>query len=480
MNQRENLYSKRANLWNSAKQFLDDNTDADGKVSAAVAKEVENKIAEIEALDKTLDRLTATASNGKRRFKRKDAKAMELANRDKQLSLFLERERLWRDAEDFYDSHVDKDSTMTAKDAATYKKMTEETERVNKELKAELEKPTTAPIRDAVGCGFGDDFTGGTQMAGKNFTGISGNEYRREFVNAIRDGFKFAVTNDILRTGALPQGGYLLPIELDERIFSALEENNCMRQICRVITTQSSHRIPVVASKPTATWTAEGDALIFSDESFSEVTLDAYKISCGLKISRELIEDAAFDVEAHIVDQCSNAIARSEEESFIIGDGNGKPTGLLTSLNGISDAVITTTGTDITTDDLINLEYELPRAYRKAAVWLCSDAAIAQIRRLKDSTGNFIWSPQLSENEPAKILGYKVFTSPFMPPPRSGAISVIFGDLQQAYTIGDRGGRTLQALHELFAVEDISAFILRERVDGKLVDDKAVKGLRLK
>ena len=414
--------------------------------------------------------------------KRRRYKIVELFDKDKVAELKQRRDEAWRAADAFYWSHVDDKLTLSEADARAYKPMLLELKKIDDQIYAEKQKPTTAPIRDAIGGNFDDELAahGGTQMKSKNFVGISGEQYHREFIAAIRDGFKFAVTNNILREGAMTQGGYLVPTELDEKIFSVLEENNVMRQIARVITTQSSHRIPIVASKPTATWTAEGDALTFSDETFGEVTLDAYKISCGLKISRELLEDAYFDVQAHIIEQCGNALARSEEESFILGDGVGKPTGLLTSIDGIADAVITTTGAEITTDDLITLEYTLPRPYRKTAVWLTSDAAIAQIRKLKDSTGNFIWTPALAESENPRLLGYPIYTSAYMPPPRSGAISIIFGDMKLGYVIGDRGGRTLQALHETFAVEDCSAYILRQRVDGKLVDASAVKALRLK
>lgn len=398
-------------------------------------------------------------------------------------NLLSERRGLIWDAECFLREHTDADGKISVADAQVMESKFAEIEAHDEKI-AELEKAqygtSTPRIIEPIDNFNGGAANGGTQMKPKISAGISGERYHREFINAIRDGFKFAVTNDILREGAMTQGGYLCPTEFDEKIFSALSENNVMRQIARVITTQSSHRIPIVASKPTATWTAEGDALTFSAETFGEVSLDAYKISCGLKISRELLEDSYFDVEAHIIEQCGNALARSEEESFILGDGVGKPTGLLTSIDGIADAVITTTGAEITTDDLINLEYALLRPYRKMAVWLTSDAAIAQIRKLKDSTGNFIWTPALAESENPRLLGYPIFTSPNLPPPRSGAIALIFGDMKSAYTIADRGGRTIQVLNEIYAPEDCVAYILRQRVDGKLVDASAVKALRLK
>ena len=408
--------------------------------------------------------------------------------------MYDELSQLVEEMRQYLDEHEDENGELTTEEAETFDRMNQKVTALKKKIDRHervakvdnyLSEPITQPILNQPGSmGGGWDIPTSDQFikihGGKNMRHHTSDRYRREFIGAIRDHFQTAVTNSYLREGALPQGGYLVPTELDTQIVSALEGANVMRQLCRVINTASDHKINIVASKPSATWTAEGESLNFSNEEFSQIVLEAYKLSIGLKISNELLADSFYDIEDHVVTECSNALANAEEEAFLLGDGNGKPTGLLVSIDANSDAVITTTGATISADDLIALEYKLSRPYRKDAVFITSDSAMEQIRRLKDSTGNFIWSPQLSENEPAKILGYKVFTSPFMPPPRSGAISVIFGDLQQAYTIGDRGGRTLQALHELFAVEDISAFILRERVDGKLVDDKAVKGLRLK
>lgn len=413
--------------------------------------------------------------------------------------LYDELARLTDEMRIFLDEHESENGELSPEDAATFDRLhnkaltiQDNIRRHEKVAKVDdyLSQPAPMPPILSNPNAYGDGWNwnigepvknyGGQKMSRKIFSGVSGESYRREFISAIRDNFRNAVTNSYLREGSLPQGGYLVPTELDAQIISALEDNNIMRKLCRVINTQSDHKINIVASKPAATWTAEGESLNFSDETFSQISLEAYKLSIGLKISNELLQDSYYDIEAHIVTECSNALANSEEQAFLLGDGNGKPTGLLTSVDTISDAVITTEGTEITCDDLIALEYKLPRPYRKNACFVTSDSAMAQIRRLKDSTGNFIWTPALAEGENSRLLGYPIHTSQFMPPPLSGALAVVFGDMQAAYTIADRGNRTIQSLRELFAVEDLSAFILRERIDGKITDANAVKALRIR
>lgn len=409
--------------------------------------------------------------------------------------MYDEMAQLVEEMRQYLDEHEDENGELTIEEAETFDRMNQKVTALKKKIDhhekvakvdnylSEQITPTILNQPGSMGGGWNiptsDPFT--KISGGKNYMRHhTSDRYRREFIGAIRDHFSTAVTNSYLREGALPKGGYLVPTELDAQIVSALEDNNVMRKLCRVINTQSDHKINIVASKPSASWTSEGESLNFSNEEFSQITLEAYKLSIGLKISNELLQDSFYDLENHIVDECSAALANAEESAFLLGDGNGKPKGILVSIDANSDAVITTTNSDISADDIINLEYALSRPYRKNAVFITSDSTLAKIRRMKDSTGNFIWSPSLVENEPSLLLGHPIYTSQFMPPPRSGAISIIFGDMQKAYTIADRGTRSIQALHELFAQEDISAYILRQRCDGKLTDASAVKALKVK
>ena len=125
-------------------------------------------------------------------------------------------------------------------------------------------------------------------------------------------------------------------------------------------------------------------------------------------------------------------------------------------------------------DDLLDLVYGLKRPYRKNASFIMNDASLAQVRKLKDNNGAYIWQPSYQMGEPDRILGYKVNTSAYAP---TDAIS--FGDYKY-YNIGDRGTRSFKQLNELFAGNGMIGFVAKERVDGKLVLPEAVRVLGLK
>lgn len=93
--------------------------------------------------------------------------------------------------------------------------------------------------------------------------------------------------------------------------------------------------------------------------------------------------------------------------------------------------------------------------------------------------GNYLWQPSVQAGQPDKILGYDVFTTPFAPTIAGGALAIAFGDFSN-YWIGDRGGRTVQRLNELYATNGQVGYVATERVDGKVILPEAIKLLKMK
>lgn len=133
-----------------------------------------------------------------------------------------------------------------------------------------------------------------------------------------------------------------------------------------------------------------------------------------------------------------------------MGNGTHKPTGLLNATGGAQVGVTAASATAITADEVIDLFYSLGAPYRKNAIWILNDATVKAIRKLKDSSGQYLWQPALKDGEFDTILGKRYFTSAYMPTMTAGAKTILFGDLSY-YWIGDRQGITFQRLNERFA-----------------------------
>ena len=106
-----------------------------------------------------------------------------------------------------------------------------------------------------------------------------------------------------------------------------------------------------------------------------------------------------------------------------------KSTGLFTA-NGGTVGVTAAGTTAITADEIISLVYALKSPYRRNAKFLMNDATVSAIRKLKDGNGNYLWQPALQAGQPDKLLGYELYTSPYVPTLAAGAYTVAFGDIK--------------------------------------------------
>jgi len=393
------------------------------------------------------------------------------------LELREKRAKAWDAAKAFLDSKRGTDGLISAEDTAVYDKMEKEVVDLGKEIDRlerqramdlELNQPVNNPIRN-VPNGTGQDAK----------VGRASDEYRTSFWKAMRNKTHFDVQN-ALQIGTDSEGGYLVPDEFERQLIAALEEQNIFRQLANVISTSSGDRkIPVVASKGTASWVDEEGLIPESDDAFTQVTIGAYKLATMIKVSEELLNDAVFNLESYIAREFGRRIGAKEEEAFFIGDGSGKPIGIFNSTGGAQVGVTAASATAMTADELLDLYHSLRAPYRKNAVFVMNDLTIKAIRKLKDGSGQYLWRPSLDEGGPDSILDRPIFTSSNIPTIASAAKIIAFGDFKN-YWIADRQGRSFQRLNELYAANGQVGFRATQRVDGKLILPEAIQVLQMK
>ena len=284
--------------------------------------------------------------------------------------------------------------------------------------------------------------------------------------------------HNVLSEGVQADGGYLVPEEFERQIVMGLDETNVVRSLAKVITTSAERKIPVASSHSTAQWTAENGAYTESDPTFDQKTIDAFKLTDLVKVSIELLQDSMFDLEDYIAAEFARAFGVAEEQAFCVGTGTGQPTGVFTD-NGGEVGVTAAAQTTVTADELISLVYALKSPYRRKAKFLMNDVTIASIRKLKDGNGVYLWQPSLQAGEPDKLLGYELYTSPYVPVMASDALAIAFGDFKK-YWIADRAGRTVQRLNELYSTNGQVGFVATERVDGKVILAEGIQLLKMK
>ncbi|MDH6363104.1 HK97 family phage major capsid protein [Enterococcus sp. PF1-24] len=382
------------------------------------------------------------------------------------------RAKLWATMEGFLDTHRNDKGVLSTDDDITYTNMEKELSDLTNEIRRmerrdvtlqELSKPINQPITEK------------PASAEKEKGGRASNAYKEDFALHLRGK---APLHNVLATTPDVDGGFLVPEEFEHQIVSALDEENVIRKLAKVITTHNDRKIPIATGHSVAQWTAENAAYTESNPTFGQKQIDAFKLTDLVRVSTELLQDSAFDLESYIAKEFARAFGIAEEQAFCVGTGTNQPTGIFTA-NGGTVGVTAASATAITVDEIIALVYALKSPYRRNAKFLMNDATVSILRKLKDSNGAYLWQPSVQAGQPDRLLGYEIYTSPYAPTVAAGALAIAFGDFDN-YWIGDRAGKTVQRLNELYATNGQIGYVATERVDGKVILPEGIQLLKMK
>jgi HK97 family phage major capsid protein len=274
-------------------------------------------------------------------------------------------------------------------------------------------------------------------------------------------------------------GGYLVPLEFSSTLIELLYKLPVIRAYATVLPMSSdSLQVPVETSTVNANWTAELATITQSDPIFGEVILNANNLIGISRMSRQILSDSAINqnLTDWIMQRFAAAIGRSEDTAFMIGSGTGQPKGIrqYTFTHTIAQA-----GAHLVGDDLINLYHALPYQYRQIGkpVWIINDATLAVIRRLKDTTGRYLYEEGYgqvltTEGTTPTLLGKPVLVQNDIPTNLGGgtnASEIYFGDLSY-YLVGDR-----ESIFSEVSTQEGTSFAqhraavkVGERLDGQL------------
>ena len=219
--------------------------------------------------------------------------------------------------------------------------------------------------------------------------------------------------------GVGSEGGFLVPTEFRQKIIERMVAFGGFAELAETITTSTGAPIEWPTLDDTANVggiTPEGAAFVDgADLVFGTASIGAYKYtSTGagtttpLRVSVELLQDSAFDVQALVSRALGTRIARAQAAHWATGTGVGQPQGILTPT---ADETVDVADT-IDYDDLLDLESRLDPAYEDGARWVMSKGTWAVIRGIVDGdTRPLIFDSAASGvgRAPEKmLLGYPV------------------------------------------------------------------------
>ena len=291
-----------------------------------------------------------------------------------------------------------------------------------------------------------------------------------------------------LQTDSDPAGGYLvLPQEMSNNLIQAIDNEVFIRRLAtieRVAQAQSLGRPSLDNDPADADWTSEiATGAEDTAMSMGKRELHPHPLAKRIKVSRKLLRLTSGGAESLVTRRLAYKFGVTEEKGFLTGDGASKPLGVFTpSTNGISTARDVSTGnttTAILADNLFEVKYSCKAGYQQRGVWIFHRDAVKQIRKLKDSTNQYLWQPGLSGGQPDRILDRPFFMSEYAPNTFTTGLYVgIFGDFSY-YWVAEAMSFDLQRLNELYAETNQVGYIGRQEVDAMPVLEEAFARVKL-
>ncbi len=292
-----------------------------------------------------------------------------------------------------------------------------------------------------------------------------------------------------------PAGGYLLaPQQFVSDFIKFVDDLVFIRQAATKYTMTTAESLGA-ASLDTdledADWSTElttGSASTV--QPFGKRELKPNPLAKSVKISKKLLRQSTIDAERLVGQRLAYKFGITEEKAFLTGDGFNKPLGVFTpDANGIPTTrdVAAASQTALAGDDFIEAKHTLKAAYwdRASTFWILGRSVLKNVRKLKDTTNNYLWAPGLGPGGgltgglPPTLLDVPYKISEYAPVTQTAGLYVgIIGDFS-FYWIADALNFDLQVLVELYAATNQNGYIARQEVDGQPVLAEAFVRLKM-
>jgi HK97 family phage major capsid protein len=332
---------------------------------------------------------------------------------------------------------------------------------------------------------LGRDTAGGDRLAQR--------EHKSAFEAYVRtgesDGLRQLETK-ALSVGSNADGGYTVPVEIDNVIGARLTAISPIRSIAGQRTISGNvYKKPFMTSGPAVGWVGESDARTQTGtpvlDSLSFPAMELYAMPAA---TSALLEDSAVNIDQWLAGEVEQVFAQQEGTAFVSGDGSNKPKGFLSyttvanaswswgNIGYIASGAAGAFPASDPTDVLIDLVYAVKAGYRQNGVFVMNRKTQSTIRKFKDANGQYLWQPPAQAGGRASLVTFPVVEAEDMPNVAANSLSVAFGDFGRGYLVVDRAG--VSVLRDPYTAKPYVLFYTTKRVGGGVQDFDAIKLLK--
>ena len=240
----------------------------------------------------------------------------------------------------------------------------------------------------------------------------------------------------------------------------------------RVFDTNGSQvRIPKLGGATNPSWIGENELIPEADVSFDEVVLlpsTMKSVKTLTRFSNELARQSVVSIDAALRDRLVSDVAAKIDGQLLsaTGDGITIPRGIF-AYEGVQNIAV---GGALTLDDLLDAWGLLlsANANTAAAKWVLSPEQFTGLRKVKDTSGQYIVNADPSADATFRLFGSQVIVSN-----RVAAGSAALVDFSQIAVARDQAP-TVKVLDQTFGDYDQMALRVTARYDAAPVNAEAV------
>lgn len=222
----------------------------------------------------------------------------------------------------------------------------------------------------------------------------------------------------------------------------------------------------------TMAYATEFSELESTSGKFKSIELKGFLAGALSKISKSLINNSQFAIVPFVVNEMAASISRWIENELLNGTTD-KVEGL-SKVAGITAA----SSTAITTDELIDVQEDIPDVFQANAIWIMNKKTRTAIRKLKDNDGNYILNKDATSRWGYTLFGKDVYTSENMPEMAAGKRAILYGDMS-GLAVKVSENMEIAVLREKFATQHAIGVVAWMELDSKVENSQKITGLTM-
>ncbi len=328
------------------------------------------------------------------------------------------------------------------------------------------------------------------RLTGTDEAAPASREHKLAFETYVRKGEATGLSGieaKAMSVGSNPDGGFLVPAELETEIGRRLTVASPIRAISGVRQVSAAiYKKPFAATGFATGWVGETAARPeTASPTLAELQFPAMELYAMPAATQALLDDSAVNLDQWIAEEVQQVFADQESTAFVTGNGVNRPKGFLDytkiadaswtwgNLGYIASGVAGAFPATNPSDKLIDLVYALKSGYRQNATWVLNRKTQGVIRKFKDVDGNYLWQPAASADGKAMLLNFPIAESEDTPDIGTDTFALSFGDFGRGYLIVDRVG--VRVLRDPYSAKPYVLFYTTKRVGGGVQNFEAIK-----